>query len=57
MTKRATKWANRVFQKVLKDLEKTMDRHQKGKKVDLSRWGTLENLAWIIECMQEFLQE
>ena len=51
------KWMNRVFKRILKDLEKILDRHQKGKKVDLSRWDTIENVIWIIEFMKQYLEE
>ena len=57
MKKLQRTWMNRVFQKVHRDLEKIRVRHQRGKKVDLSPWGTLENLEWVLVLIEDFLQE
>ena len=57
MKKITEKGMNRTFKHVLKDLEKTWERHQQGKVVNLSCWGTVENLEWVIQLMKQFLQE
>ena len=57
MKKFTEKGMNRVFKRVLKDLEKTWERHQQGKVVNLSNWGTIGNLEWVLQLMKQFLEE